>query len=57
MFHTISENPPYKPGKIFNDRAIHGKSTTYAPGVNKWTQPYQSTTKDNFNFVSKYQHF
>ena len=36
MFHSISENPPYRVGKIFPERSIQGKATTFAFGRPDW---------------------
>ena len=53
MFHTMSENPPYRVGKIFSEQSYYGKSTTYAPGNEAWNQPKESVTKAGFG-VSPY---
>ena len=48
MFHTISENPPYRVGKIFSDQSYYGKSTTYATGRDEWNLPKISHMHENF---------
>ena len=49
MFHTMSENPPHRVGKIFSNQSYIGKSTTYAPGREDWNLKKISHTHSNFN--------
>ena len=42
MFATITENPPERPGKKFNEQSTYGKSTTFAPGRDDWNLPMES---------------
>ena len=40
MFHSMSENPPHRVGKIFPPASLHGKSTTFEPGREDWNLPH-----------------
>ena len=48
MFHSMSENPPHRVGKIFSKLSVWGKSTTFAPGREDWNLPKISDTKRRF---------
>ena len=52
MFHSISENPPHRVGKIFCDLSYFGKSTTFAPGREDWNLKKISHTHEKFNVSS-----
>lgn len=53
MFHSMSENPPHRVGKIFSHLSYWGKSTTFAPGREDWNLPQVSDTTRKFT-VSTY---
>ena len=48
MFHSISENPPHRVGKIFCDLSYFGKSTTFAPGREDWNLKKISHAHEKF---------
>lgn len=48
MFHSMSENPPHRVGKIFSHLSYWGKSTTFEPGREDWNLPKISDTKRRF---------
>ena len=56
MFHSMSENPPHRVGKIFSRLSYWGKSTTFAPGREDWNLPKISDTQRRF-IVSCFQMF
>ena len=49
MFHSISQNPPHRVGKIFCDLSYFGKSTTFAPGREDWNLKKISHAHEKFN--------
>ena len=57
MFHSISENPPHRVGKIFCDLSYFGKSTTFAPGREDWNLKKISHNHEKFEVSNKFLYF
>ena len=57
MFHSISQNPPHRVGKIFCDLSYIGKSTTFAPGREDWNLKKISHAHEKFNVSWSTDHY
>lgn len=56
MFHSMSENPPHRVGKIFSHLSVWGKSTTFEPGRADWNLPKISDTQRRFVVSTFFHH-